>query len=379
MRVGGFQKSLINLLIYLNYDKYDVTLYLINKDGIFLDFVDKHVKIITNETYGAYCESYKVAVKRLIKLKKYALVLKRTYNLILSMIDKGIGAEFMANQIPAINEEYDVCVDYNGQYQNYYMINKINAKKKITYFHNDYSKWDKYKKADKKYYKFADAIITVSDECVASMKKYFPEYKEKIYCIENIITEETINLMSSVRENNELIPDDKFLICTVGRVCQDKGTDIAIDACKLLKEKIGDNFSWVWVGPGFNEEYKKQLRQNNVENNFLFVGSKVNPYYYMKNATIIAHTARFEGKAVSVEEALILHKPIVATEYSTVHNQIQNEVTGLIVGMNPMSVCNGIFKLYSNESYRLKMIENSKNICLGNSEQALLFQKVIEL
>lgn len=39
---------------------------------------------------------------------------------------------------------------------------------------------------DRKYYKFVDAIVTVSDECVESLRQVFPEYSSKIYGIENI-------------------------------------------------------------------------------------------------------------------------------------------------------------------------------------------------
>lgn len=179
MNIGGFQKSLINLLMHLDYSKYEVDLYLVDKNGIYLEYIDNRVNVITNEETSDYFLSYKISMKKLLSKRKYLLALKRTKNLLLSIYNKGIGAIYMSKQIPPLNKEYDICIDYCGQYLNYYMIDSIKANKKITYFHNDYSKWDYYYKADKKYYKSSDYIVTVSENCVHSLKKYFPEYEKK--------------------------------------------------------------------------------------------------------------------------------------------------------------------------------------------------------
>jgi glycosyltransferase involved in cell wall biosynthesis len=49
-------------------------------------------------------------------------------------------------------------------------------------------------------------------------------------------------------------------------------------------------------------------------------------------------TSVFEGKSIALEEAKILKKPIVITNFSTASEQITDGKTGLIAEMNAQSV-----------------------------------------
>lgn len=381
MNIGGFQKSLINLLMYIDYSKFDVDLYLVDKNGIFIDYINENVNIITNEEISDYFLSYKASIKKLLARRKYLLALKRTKNLILSVFNKGKGAIYMSKQIPPLTKEYDVCIDYCGQYLNYYMIDSIKAAKKITYFHNDYSKWDYYYKADKEYYKYSDYIITVSENCVQSLKKYFPQFSKKIICIENIITKKTINNFYYGHSDNDIykIPKKKYTLVSIGRACFDKGVDFAIETCELLKEEFGEDFVWIWVGPGeSNREYLKLINKKNLSSNFIFVGGKLNPYPYIEKADVIVHPARFEGKAVAVEEALIMNKPIVLTNYTTAINQVINLKTGIIVEMDYQEIFKAIKQLLLDKDLRENIIYYQKEICTGNADEVYKLYKLIE-
>ena len=49
MNIGGFQKSLVNLLINFDYNRYEVDLFLIDKDGIFMDSIPSEVNIVKSD------------------------------------------------------------------------------------------------------------------------------------------------------------------------------------------------------------------------------------------------------------------------------------------------------------------------------------------
>ncbi|MCZ4368875.1 glycosyltransferase, partial [Sulfitobacter dubius] len=49
-------------------------------------------------------------------------------------------------------------------------------------------------------------------------------------------------------------------------------------------------------------------------------------------------TSKFEGKAIAIDEAKILYKPIVVTNFSTAQDQIKDGIEGLIVDMNENAV-----------------------------------------
>lgn len=376
MNIGGFQKSLINLLLNFDYDKYDVDLLLIEKNGIFMRDIPSEVNILEiPNLYSCFFKGINPSLKLLLKNRYYYLFLMRIVIGIINYFDKGKAAIFMSKFIPKINKEYDCCIDYNGQYLNYYMIDKVNAKRKITYFHSDYAKWDYYKNADKKYYKYADAIVTVSDICVDSMKKYFPEYADKIYCIENIITKKTVKPNFKL-EHCKMNTSDMTIV-TVGRVCLGKGYDFAFEAAQLLKKNKVD-FHWYWIGPGNEEsEVKELMSKYDINDKFYFLGPSSDPYYYLEKADIAVFPSRFEGKAVVIEETKVINKPIVVTNFSTVNNQIENMKSGLIVDMNSKSVYKGIKQLIDNPDLRQLMINYQKRNCKGNLEEKNILYSLI--
>lgn len=379
MGIGGFQKSLISLLQCFDYDKYDVDLLLFDPSGIFMDVIPDEVNVIAPMIEPDYFKSCKTAVKAMLNRGRIFYAVIRALSGVLWCFDKGCGAAFMIKAVPELKKHYDVAIDYNGQHVLYYMIDKVNADRKITYFHNDYKKWPYYKHVDRNYYKNVDAIVTVSDLCVDSMKKIFPEYQDKIHCIENINSERTVNLFP-LNSNNYKDDFKGIRIVTVGRVCQDKGIDYAIEACAKLRQD-GYCFKWYSIGPWLKKDkeyYDSLISKYHVENEFVYLGATNNPYDYMRNSDIIVHPSRFEGKAVAVEEAKILHKPIVATNFSTVYNQIDNERTGLIVEMSAEGVYKGIKRLIDDVDLRNKIIEIQKKECTGNEDEVLKLYRLIE-
>jgi len=366
--IGGFQKSLISLLHYFDYNNYNVDLLIFRSGGVFENQIPSNVNLIHNKMPGEYFESFAPSVKKLFKLRRFGLVLIRLLISIIGLFDKGYAAIFMSKFIPKIDKEYDVSIDYNGQYILYYMINKIKAKRKITFFHSDYKMWSFYKRADERYYRKVDFIVTVSDLCVDSLKDYFPSEIYKIKRIENIITKETVN--STIGSENSF--QDKFdgiRLLTVGRVCKEKGIDMAIEACRYLKHR-GLDFKWYVVGQISDEKYFGNLiNENDVVNEFVLLGATNNPYTYMKESDIIVHTSRFEGKAVVIEEAKVLNKPIIVTDFSTAKNQITNRKTGLIVNMDSESIANGILEVINNKDLREDIISELSKECNGNENE----------
>lgn len=239
MEIGGFQKSLISLLREFDYSKYEVDLLLLNPSGIYMDLIPTEVNQITLDIDNNYFKSPPSGIIELIKNKKVTLAIYRIIQSFISKINKGMGGIILSKKMPEIDKEYDVIIDYNGQHILYYMIDKLKAKKKITYFHSDYNKWNYYKFADKKYYKKANYIVTVSDICAESLKENFINEKDKIKVVENIITKDTVNIFPL---NSNTYKDNEYTgkrIATIGRLCFDKGIDIAIDAMEnLIKKRL---------------------------------------------------------------------------------------------------------------------------------------------
>lgn len=377
MDIGGFQKSLVSLLRCLDYEKYEVDLLLFNPTGIFMDLIPKEVNILPTVIEPEYFASGKNAVLAMLKKGKLWEALVRLISCGLWVFDKSIGAACMIQAVPGVRKDYDAAIDYNGQHILYYMVDKICAKRNISFFHSDYQRWPYYKRADRKYYRKVDAIVTVSDECVASMKSVFPEYSEKIHCIENINSGHTVNLFPP--NDNPFADDfDGERLVTVGRICKDKGLDFVFEALNKLCAE-GYQVKWYLVGPLTERAfYQEMIKQYGNTDQLVLLGATSNPYDYMRNADIIVHPSRFEGKAVAVEEAKILRKPIVATNFSTVHDQIIDGETGLIVDMNGQAVYEGIKRLLDDRALYQHIVETQERTCFGNESEVEKLYKLIE-
>lgn len=96
-----------------------------------------------------------------------------------------------------------------------------------------------------------------------------------------------------------------------------------------------------------------------------FIGSRENPYPYIKNSDVIIQSSRFEGKSIVLDEAKILSKPIVATNYTTVRDQLKNE-EGVICEMTPLDLAEKImFMLKNGASYSQYLSTNN----YGNADE----------
>lgn len=377
MKSGGFQKSLTSLLQCFDYKKYSVDLLILSPKGIFINQIPKEVNIIKSEISPNFFMEFPRASIELIKEKKLILSIKRGFHFIISRLDKGRAGIYMSQQMLPLNKEYDAAIDYNGQHILYYMVDKIKAKKKISYFHSDYKRWPYYKSADSMYYPKVDYIVTISDICKESLDEIFSSCKDKTRVIQNISSPRIIRNLS--KEESPIRYNKNFTnIVMVGRPYEVKGTDLAIEACSMLK-KEGYKISFYVVGTSNEvDKYKELAKKFNVEKEFIFVGETDNPYTFVEQADIYVHPSRFEGKSVAIDEAKILCKPIIISNFTTAKDHINHEVNGLIVDMSPEGVYNGIKRLIEEKDLRDRLVYNLKSENLGNEDEVNKLYQLID-
>ena len=78
----------------------------------------------------------------------------------------------------------------------------------------------------------------------------------------------------------------------------------------MLHDKGLTNIKWYVVGyGGYEGRIKGIIAQNKLEDSFILLGKKTNPYTYIKACDLYVQPSRYEGKAVTVTEAKILGKP----------------------------------------------------------------------
>lgn len=383
MRIGGAEKSLANLLNLIDLNEYDIDLLMFKPEGDLLQQIPSGIHILETDPslfYAYKCDKNVFSCKAGIRSEILRIfstgVCKILYG---NCARQKRWTKFYKALLPKLDSEYDVAIGYLEGDASYYVIDKVNAKRKLLWVHSNFDNIKKNEDASvyKEYFRKADKVVSISDKCVQVLQDNYPDMRNKFVFLPNLTS-------SVVLKNTaKAVIDEKFLkdifnIVSVGRLTEAKGFDMAIDALKILKDhKVPVH--WWFVGDGeLRESLEKQVRNNGVEQYLTFLGSKSNPYPYMNNADLIVQTSRWEGKSVVLDEAKILGKPILATAYATVKDQVINGKEGVIVEMNAEAIALEIDYLIKNKSTLNSIQQYLMNHDYGNQSEIVKYYELFE-
>ena len=165
-------------------------------------------------------------------------------------------------------------------------------------------------------------------------------------------------------------------ILTVGRLTHEKGQELCIEALKKLKDK-GYKVKWYCVGNGASrKKYEELVINNNLIEDFIFLGSKTNPYSFMKQCDIYVQPSLHEGYCITLAEAKCFGKPIVTTNFTGAKEQIINRDTGIIVECNSDDLYKAIKEVIDNVELRNRISTNVTKTLTDTSSEINKFFKL---
>ncbi|MBQ6992724.1 MAG: glycosyltransferase [Clostridia bacterium] len=300
LEVGGIETALASLLNNL-VDNYDITLVLEKKQGLFLDEINKKIKIIEYNP----------------NQNKNPLI-RKTINLFKRI-----------NFIIKYKNKFDFAASFATYSKMGSFCARIASKNNALWGHLNYIKLFKNKKDMMNFFRFVNYdkfsyIVFVSDEGANTFKEVFPNMKNKVLTCNNLIDYEKIINMSN--EKIDIRKEEKPTFLNVGRHEEkQKRLTRIIEASKLLVEE-GFDFRVLMVGDGPDtEKYKKLVKENNLNNYFVFCGRTKNPYPYFKISDATILTSEYEGYPVVFVESLVLGVPILTTDVSDAKKEIHNK------------------------------------------------------
>lgn len=385
LHCAGAEKSLTTLLSLLDYSKYDVDLQLFGYGGALEELVPKEVNILKPMEYIKFSSlSTKNAVIKSLKNMNFKMLSSRLrFSLAIrknnySNAQKArVYWQKVSNVIEKNNKEYDIAISYAQGVPTFYVAEKVCAKKKLAWVNVSYKLEDEDRAFQEQFYDKYNKIVAVSDSAKNVFLETFNKYNDKLEIIYDINDADFIKKMSVQGQSY----NDNYTglrILTIGRLDNQKGYDMALEACKILKEK-GIEFKWYSLGIGpLKDEIEKYIEDNNLKNHFKLLGVKANPYPFIKDCDIYVQTSRFEGFGIAIAEARMLNKPVVTTRFDAVYNQMKDRKNGLVVDMNSQGIVNGILELINNKKLTNEIISYLKTEKKGNIEELEKFYKLIE-
>lgn len=381
LRMGGAEKSLVSLLKALDPQRVAVDLYLFETGGVLQAEVPDWVNILEADavTRGMTLE-LRNYLPDVVRSGHICAAMTRIWMTLRSRISKkpGFSWNLVKKYIPPLEKHYDVAVGYLEGFTDFFVLDKVNAEKKIGWIHTDYSGRSPHDE-EKKYYSRFDELVTITDVCKTAFEEIFPEIKGKMHVVENIVLPEDVISRAECAMADDWETTAGHHLVTVGRLDHHKGIDIAAEAAKVLKNR-GMQFCWHIYGRGaMQSELEQYIRENGLDGYFVLEGLRENPYPYMRCAEMIVQPSRKEGKSLVLDEAKILGKAIVVTDYPSVRDQITDCVTGLITGMTPEAIADGIEQLIKDPVLKAQL-ENNAAREPNRSIRALdAFYKMIEM
>lgn len=143
---------------------------------------------------------------------------------------------------------------------------------------------------------------------------------------------------------------------------------------KLLHER-GLDFTWVNIGSTADSAYTNSLRQQAAEyglqDRFLFLGSRDNPYPYMAQADLVAVLSDYESWSMVITEALTLGVPVLATKTSGALEQIENGTNGVLTDFDAADIAEKLGQLLSNPEIFGQMRKNLHGYAAKTNEGVL--------
>ncbi len=376
---GGAEKALTTLLNLFDYEAYDVDLFLFRRQGLFLPNVPPQVNVTDGgKDYELFDGSASACIKSSIKKLNFSLAANRIkYITALKSGNQTAVWSCIKKALSGTDKHYDVAVAYLEGNSIYYCVDCVDADVKIGYIHNDYNGLGLDKNFDRPFFEKLDYLVSVSDECVNVLKENFPEYENKIRLMLNIVSPTVLKSLGN--DNAEEYKNTKAKkLLTVGRFSSQKGYDMAVAAADILNRK-GYDFRWFAIGKGqLEEQIKEQIKSLGLEEKFILLGEKSNPYPYINNCDVYVQPSYFEGKSIAIDEAKIFAKPIVCTSFPTVYDQLADGETALLAEINAESIAAKIEMLLNDDSLCKTLSDNLKKEKAGNEEEIDKFYQLLE-
>ena len=388
MEIGGAERALLGLLESIDTAKVSVDLFLLRHEGELLGLIPEYINLLPEiPAYTVLARPMTQTIKEghflLSAARLVGKIRAKQYDKKHNLTQSGVAIEYSHKYtkrfMPPIQPdvEYDLAISFLTTH--YFVAEKVRAKKKIAWIHTDYSTVQVDVASELKMWGAYDSIASISDNVTQTFLSVFPELKEKIVLIENILPRVLIEQQSAAFSAEQEMPaDGSIRLLSIGRFSDAKNFDNVPDICRRILKK-GVDVKWYLVGYGGDEPLIRQkIAEAGMESHVIILGKKENPYPYIKACDLYVQPSRYEGKAVTVREAQMLCKPVVITRYATSASQLEEGVDGVIVPMDNEGCAAGIAQLLKNPERMKQLAAACAQRDYTNAQEVEKIYRIIE-
>lgn len=360
MVAGGIEKALLSMIENIPKDEYKITLFVMGKGGEFKKDVPEWVEL--KNIYGNENTTIEKIINNIKKFKIISTFKIIIYTILNRLTKSGYKKEtYDLKMVPKQSVMYDIAIAYHvpASFPVRYVINNLNAHKKVAWIHSDVRRYEKELKPYEAFYNKYDKIFSVSKESMNNFLKMYPKLNGKVDVFYNIISKDKLHQLSN--KGRGFTDNFKGIrILTIGRLVDEKGVEFIPAIVSRLVNR-GYKFKWYCIGDGdLRKSLELEIAKYNIEDYLVILGMKENPYSYLKECDIYVQPSKYEGYCTTVTEAKCFYKPMVITNVNGSKEQIQNGYNGLIVEPNIDDIYKGVVSIIDDKNIQNKFIQNLK-------------------
>lgn len=356
---AGAERCLLTMLERMDRNKYDISLLsIINRGELFAE-VPEGVTILNADPCELSVLDKKAKrwlAKRIVRkgilggwifrnfdyLRKYASY-QRKHN---GLDFKKLFWKLFADDAPVFEEHYDLAVGYIEGAATAYVMEHVNATKKVVFLHIELIDNGYCPELERSHYEQADRIYCVSKSIRDHFAETYPDMDGKTEVFYNLLDCDKIE--DEARKTEDIVPafrpkrPGEVRLLTAARLYPVKAYDLAVPALALVRER-GYDVTWYALGDGFEREnIHRLIKKYGLEDSFILLGAVGNPYPYMAACDIYVQATRQEGCCTSISEAMVLGKPVIASNCAGNVEQLNRYEAGLLVDLTVEGIANGI-------------------------------------
>ncbi len=357
LKVNGITHSFLNLLEQINYEEFDVSVYVIEDENDpstmkMIDYMNPHVRTLVRT--GTYVSTLDEDTKRefVVRRGMYSKFTRKLYPIQLAQREyrRCFG-----------DAAFDYIVDFEG-YNTLFPIVLLqgNAKVKSIWLHNDIKK---------ELSRNVNGVFTVRKGLFFNISIY-PQFDRLVSCGKSVMevnrknlgTEETYqnfvyakNTLDTKRieeniKRQELVElkDRQFVIqnadetyknrisaqlialpeedtvnfVTMGRMSTEKNHQALIKAFARLQQEFPNARLYILGDGPLREAEEKQVFSLGLEEKVILPGNVKNPFTIMQRCQCFILPSLHEGQPMVLLEARAIHMPIIVSEFSTVSDSL---------------------------------------------------------
>lgn len=305
---GGAEKVLINLLKCLDYQKYDVTLFLLFKFGVNISSLPSNVRLLylfDGAPFKGITHLLKILSPRLL----HRLFIKEKYDIEIAYLE-GAPTRIVSG-----------CSGKNT--------------KLYAWVHTQVSKgfFSPYRSLNeaKKVYSRFDKIVFVSEFAKQAFVSTTGWKNLPLGVCHNVINTEEIKELSKEKISIPLFPS-QIKMCSVGRLIEVKGYVRLVRILGTLKNNVTRDWQLYILGQGEQKHLLEEaILDNGLQEHIHLLGFDMNPYKYVSKMDLFICSSYKEGYSTAVTESIVLGTPVITTECSGMNEILGDSGAGIIV------------------------------------------------